>query len=239
MRRRFQYSLSSILWLTLCVALALSSVLMYRRMERAERENVMLRAEAGYLVVSDESQFHAVYVKTYERFAWRWRMFVPRGRRLVVRTYCGDVPEAGMPTIDAVATGADGDGVVITNAGRRQMISDTEFCISGSELVMNADLRQDRDGKWQLYFTFHDLRLGDVTSGGNQMYRSIPLSGAAAEIIADGRGYATTSATFGANGTESKNLDEPIVLLRHWFLGNGSQNRSQTPGIMIWVEEKK
>jgi hypothetical protein len=50
MRWRFQYSLSSIMWLTLCLALLLSSVLMYRRMEKAERENGILRGRAGYSV---------------------------------------------------------------------------------------------------------------------------------------------------------------------------------------------
>jgi hypothetical protein len=50
MRGRFQYSLSSLLWLTLCFALLLSSVLMYRRMAKAERENDILRGSAGYSV---------------------------------------------------------------------------------------------------------------------------------------------------------------------------------------------
>jgi hypothetical protein len=234
---KFQYSLSSILWLTLCVALALSSVLMYRRMEKAERENVMLRAEAAYLTVGDESQFHAAYVKSYNRFAWRWRMFVPRGRHLVVKAYFGDVPQSGMPKFDVEAAGAQGNGGAVGTADMPLMILDGRPF--DGEMVMNAELRQDKDGKWQLYLTFNDRRLSDVASGGVQSYSSIPLPDAAGKIIEGS--CATTSAIVGEKGTESKSLDEPIVLLRHWYLvgGGGSQNQSQTPGIMIWVEEKK
>jgi hypothetical protein len=52
MRGRLQYSLSSILWFTLCLALLLSSILMYRRMSKAEAENTRLRFEPAYVDVN-------------------------------------------------------------------------------------------------------------------------------------------------------------------------------------------
>jgi hypothetical protein len=48
MSGRFQYSLRSLLLLTLFLALAISSVLMYRRARKAEHENVILRFATGY-----------------------------------------------------------------------------------------------------------------------------------------------------------------------------------------------
>jgi hypothetical protein len=50
---KFQYSLSSLLWFILCSALLLSGILMYRRMEKAERENQLLRHSAGYSIESE------------------------------------------------------------------------------------------------------------------------------------------------------------------------------------------
>jgi len=48
-RRKYQFSIRSLLLLTLIAALAVTSLLMYRRMADAERELVKLRNEAGYL----------------------------------------------------------------------------------------------------------------------------------------------------------------------------------------------
>jgi hypothetical protein len=59
MHWKFQYSLSSLLWFTLCLALVLSSVLMYRRMAKAELENGLFRASAGF-TKEDEPAFFQV-----------------------------------------------------------------------------------------------------------------------------------------------------------------------------------
>lgn len=58
MGRNFQYSLSALFCFTLCLALAISSILMYRRMEKAEKENSILRSSAGYDVKAEPVMVH-------------------------------------------------------------------------------------------------------------------------------------------------------------------------------------
>ena len=71
---KFQFSLSSLLWFTICCALLVSSVLMYRRMSKAERENEIMRKWEGYskedkpvfiCVNSSEVTVDVVYHVTY------------------------------------------------------------------------------------------------------------------------------------------------------------------------------
>lgn len=217
MRWKFQYSLSSLLWFTLCLALMISSFLMYRRMEKAEKENLILRREAGYLTVGDERLVHAVNLKTYDPFAWRWRFFVPPKHGFIVKAWCGDIPATGMPKIEGEVMSAEG--------------------VAG-EMVLNAVLRQNKAGKWEVYLTFRDQKLDDITTGNVERHASIPLPDVSAKIISE-KSYGTTSVIFGAEKTDSRSLDQPIVLLRHRFLLNGSGMTEPMPGIIIWLEEKK
>jgi hypothetical protein len=216
-RWKFQYSLSSLLWFTLCLALVLSSVLMYRRMEKAEGENSILRQEAGYLVVGDERLLHAVNIKTYDPQAWRWRFSVPAGRRFEVKAYGGEIPTVGMPKIEGQA------------AGTRDV---------AGEMVLNAALRQDKDGKWELYFTFRPQKLDEISTGGVEYHASIPIPKSAVRTSAEAN-FASNSEIIGLGGAVSQTMDKPIILLRHRFLRNPPSTTNTEPGIMIWLEEKK
>jgi hypothetical protein len=212
MKWKFQFSLSSLLWLTVCCALLLTSVLMYRRMAIAERDSAILRKDAGYLAVSDEKLFHAVSVKTYDPFAWRWRLFIPPKHKLVVKAMSGDIPAEGMPDLENMQKTANG--------------------IEG-ESILNVALRQDKNDRWMLYITMTEQ------NGQSQKYEVLPLSDSATKIITQSS-YGSTSTILGEGGAVSQTVEKPIILLKHQFLkSNPTSTPKLSPGITIWLEEQK
>jgi hypothetical protein len=220
MRWKLQYSLSSILWLTLCCALVLSSVLMYRRMEKAEWENGMLRASAGYLKIDDESRFHAVAIEAYEPLTWRWRVYVPAGHEnLNIHVACGDISDEGISALSA---------------------NPMAFVSREGEMVLNAAVRQDKDGQWFLHVTTRNDKLLDLQGGVARRDDVAPIPDSVIAALTQ-KSVGTQFDIFGrgTGGTASQKIDRPIVLLRYRFLGNGTGPADTSPGIVIWLEEKK
>jgi hypothetical protein len=219
MRWKFQYSLSSLLWFVFCFALLLTSFLMYRRMSKAEQESAILRKDAGYLAVGDENLFYAVSVKTYEPYAWRWRIYVPSGHRLSLKVASGEIAKEGIPAIPVNSS------VLYNNQ---------------NEMMLNAALRQDKDNRWLLFLT-----LGHGKSGvSGQSFDSIPIPDAVAKKNTDGNG-AYNIHFFGADGADTQAMDKPIVLLRYRLAkisatgGYGEETPDPMLGFIIWLEVKK
>jgi hypothetical protein len=225
MKWKFQFSLSSLLWLTVCLALLLTSILMYRRMVRAEAELPVLRRAAGYLAVGDEKLVYGRTVKTYEPNNWKWRLFLPAGHHFVVKVATGIIPQSGIPDIE------------------------TQECpinING-ELALTVDIHQFENNAWMMTMNYKDEILdfdrGIYYSAKSLDYSvSIPVSASVMEKFTQARGY--QSSCFGSSEIDNIAPDKPIDLLRA-RLGKMNSNGGWTssddpePGILIWLEEQK
>jgi hypothetical protein len=232
MKWKFQFSLSSLLWLTVCIALLLTSVLMYRRMCDAERrkteaeaEAAVVRKAAGYLVVGDQKLVHAHQVPTHEPFSWKWRLFLPSGHHFRINVASGDIPQQGMPNIKPL-------GLSIAARG---------------EIAVTADIHQCKDKNWEMILHYQNEKL-DLAKGIDYTYPvqgyeiTIPISTSVTEAFRENPGSECSG--FGLSGTEVSDPDKTIVLLRNRQMektGDKKWTRTKdlVPGIMIWLEEKR
>ena len=232
MRWKFQFSLSSLLWLTVCLALLLTSILMYRRMCDAERrmteaeaEAKVVRKAAGYLVVGDRKLVHGHLVPTHEPFSWKWRLFLPSGRHFRIYVASGDIPQQGMPNIKP-------QGLSIA---------------ANREIAVTADICRFEDKNWEMILHYKSEKL-DLAKGIYHDYpvpsyeETIPISASVTEAFRDNPGSECSG--FGLSGTEVSDPDKIIVLLRHRQMKKTgdkkwSVTKDSVPGIMIWLEEQK
>lgn len=217
MRWKFQYSLSSILWFTLCAALVLSSVLMYRRMTKAERNEEAYRRAAWSLVVGDERLVHGLRCKTDEPYTWRWQLYLPPDHGYRVKVAAGVTPAEGLPATpgEEYSIGTDG------------------------ELALEAVARRVKDEEWSVTLSYR-THWEDLDEG---CYRreaqAIGVARLSMKEFAD-CGWVNS---FGDSGIEVGAAGQPVVLLRDRFWerqadGSWKRGGEPSPGFMIWLEEK-
>jgi hypothetical protein len=63
--------------------------------------SALLRHETGRLSVDDPTKIHAIEVRTSEPLLWKWRVWVPQGHDVLVRSHWGSIPSTGVPTASA------------------------------------------------------------------------------------------------------------------------------------------
>lgn len=100
--RRFRFSLRTLLVGTAAVAIVIAVILAYRQaheMQLLRQENARLRNELGEILVEpgDENKLHAVSVPTSESMVWKWRIFVPTGRKIWLYVAPGELGPTGEP----------------------------------------------------------------------------------------------------------------------------------------------
>jgi hypothetical protein len=198
----------------------ISSFLMYRRMAKAERESDTLRKDAGYLAISDENLFHAVFIKTYEPHTWRWRVYIPSKCRFSLKTMNGEISEKELPAEEDIGFGSD----------------------KGGECVINAAMRQDKNDKWFLRLTCSHDKLGDMSGASRSWSTSSPISDDVANKFT-ANNIGTNYVVFGADGSASQVIDKPILLLKYRLSKTDGSGRwygtpDPMPGIMIWIQIK-
>lgn len=91
--QRTQFSLQTLALLTAIIALGVTVGMMYRELGPLREEVRRLRIEAGVLDITDASRVHAVRVETYQRKAWKWRVWCPEGRRVFVKVSTANIPK--------------------------------------------------------------------------------------------------------------------------------------------------
>ena len=212
-RWRFQFSLSTLLLFTVIVALVMASLVMYRRMKRAEEELDKVRDIAGYLKVEDENLFYAVAIQTGEPWTWRWRVFLPAGHKYSWHTESGEIPVAGMP---------HGNGASSYNSLP---------LINGTEAIVYMTLRKGLDGRWLLTLSCQATNMKDR--------QTVSVSDEIVDQILTAN--MTEEQCLGDVKAVSCKLDQPVVFLKHRIgekQPGGSWRTSQnpTPGIMVWLE---
>lgn len=95
---RPRVSLLTLFLITALVATSLSTALLWQEVGPLRRDLRRLREEIGAITIRDASRPHAIQVDTGNRHRWKWRVWVPEGRRYVVRYVHENVPAKGIPS---------------------------------------------------------------------------------------------------------------------------------------------
>jgi hypothetical protein len=98
--RKLQFSLRTCLLAIVFLAVALTSWIAYRQAQlnrRLNEENQRLRQEAGELDIEPghEDELHTLRLLNFEPLTWKWKMYVPAGRRFYLHAVGGDIPGVG------------------------------------------------------------------------------------------------------------------------------------------------
>lgn len=111
-----RFSLRFSLWTLFVLALLLSLVfsnlftswnLQKAHQEIAERESLLeakdaeiksYRQRLGILTIEDPQKVHIVALDTHQDLVWQWRVFVPTGKPLAVKSVIGKIPSQEFPT---------------------------------------------------------------------------------------------------------------------------------------------
>lgn len=121
-KRRLRFSLLNLFMLTTIAAMALVIWQLAPLREEVRR----LRNGAGELTIDDKNQVHAIGIETYHEFAWKWKLWVPAGQTIKLKTAVRDIrtDRAAFPKsardvkIDA---GAEGREVVFSLGAQMQL----------------------------------------------------------------------------------------------------------------------
>jgi hypothetical protein len=195
---------------------------MYRRTAEAEGENNILRKAAGHLVVSDEKLVYGRKLETNDPFLWKWRLFLPKGRRFVLKATTSEIPPKRLP--------------------------DTVACIcpigtwAGSEVLLAADIDHSPNGTWFVILKVEKQKL-DLAKGlccddpgSIRVWGGIPISSPTIELL---KGGGLECDFFGDLDTEAADPGEPITIMRVRPINESAPRKAPEPGVMIWLEELK
>jgi hypothetical protein len=79
------------------VGMAIVIAQLWREVGPLRAEVRHLRDEVGKLSIDDESKIHAIEVRSSEPLLWKWRVWVPQGQSVLVRSQWGNIPSSGVP----------------------------------------------------------------------------------------------------------------------------------------------
>ena len=99
-RPRPRFSLLTLVLATTIVAL---SVVLWRvgnEVVPLRAEVKRLRNEVGELVVEDETKICAIQVRTDDDLTWKWRIWIPPGKKYKLKCTAGRIPKEGFENRD-------------------------------------------------------------------------------------------------------------------------------------------
>ena len=209
--------------MTLIVALAVTSLLMYRRMSDAERELVKLRNETGYLKIEDETLFQAIAIPCEEPLTWKWRAYLPKGSNYWWHLNSGMIP----------ADGVSGSGVSSSEMRPRTQ---------GMEEIITVSIRKDPEPKNKRWLFNVTRRSAD---GSVQKRAQAPLPFPIRSWTSSSQAQMTEWRVLcGSSKPETRRRGESIILVKT------SKSASQhppvlwtafcskpQPGFAVWLEE--
>jgi hypothetical protein len=106
-RRRFQFSLATLIWLTTVVACIAAVWAMYRDLQKAKAdlraahvEVSKYRGEMGYLDVVDPGKVYARSHRKLADFKWSWRLYLPESKMFHLCTAEHQLPAKDLPSKD-------------------------------------------------------------------------------------------------------------------------------------------
>jgi hypothetical protein len=103
-RRRFQFSLATLLWLTTLVACLAALWPMYQRLRKAKEDLLSARAEISecheemsWPEVSDKTKVYARVARTWAEYSWNWRVYIPEQQSFRFCVSTSQIPVDGCP----------------------------------------------------------------------------------------------------------------------------------------------
>jgi hypothetical protein len=219
-RRRFQFSLATLLWMTTVVACLAALWVTYQNLRDTRRELLaarsviaLQRAELGYLNIADDpSKFYARGIGTAEANRWLWRIHVPENQKFDLCMATKRVLLEGLPK-------------------SCERLSLYEFCPPWGELFVEASAGPAQDGKWHLAVQVTKRSSGasaNVIASVSQECEMIPLAGRPIE----GKGGV------GVDSQQCLEPGSPLILARYREISM-RDDPQPSDGVMIWIEEAK
>ena len=120
-----------------------------RQVNRAQQmELEFLRKELRFLDTSDQDHVHIVALETHQDMVWKWRVYVPDGKKFWLKSVIGKITDRGFPH-DEVYTSIGPGEIVLTCSVARNAAGEWEQAISqdfdghgsaGTEKIPEASL---------------------------------------------------------------------------------------------------
>ena len=166
-RRQLQFRLSTILLLIVIIGLGAGQIVTMRRaldLENRNRDleaiNQKLRAEAGYLEVSDPAN-PVVLLRNLDERTWEWKVWLPAGK-WYLSGMTQDIPSKDVPKGPSVGP-IDGD----------------------REVLAYATVRKGDDGQWHFKAGMAGMEIGNVVDESNWLIRQLPKHAESVDIRGD------------------------------------------------------
>jgi hypothetical protein len=108
-RFRPRFSLLTVLLVMALVACGITIWQLWRELNPLRDEVERQRNQLGELTIRDETKTHAIQVDTLDDLTWKWRIWVPPGKKVFFHARIGEVPKEGFPKPDSVTSLDEGD----------------------------------------------------------------------------------------------------------------------------------
>ncbi|TWT48647.1 hypothetical protein [Botrimarina hoheduenensis] len=228
--RRFRFSLLNLLLLIALVACAAliyrqqqNVAAMHREVQPLRDEVAKYRNESGGLDIADPEKIYAIAMPGNTTDEWRYRVYLPEGRRYLVAYRVNDLPIGGaapqeipMPSGNTIGSTENGG-----------------YCtIEPGERIVRVALLKRNDGEWAVQFTTQQA--GSPTPGSS-------TGGNLGEGVSD-RWPEVRSRAQATGGVFGQQAFAPqlgtIVLLDHrsWDSAPGQSSADAPEGIMVWLQ---
>src|SRR5262245_4620503 len=94
---RPRFSLLSALLLMTIVGLVIVVIQLWRDIKPLRAELRRLRNEVGALSIEDPTKPHAIQVRIVDDNTWKWRVWIPEGKKYELKIATQDIPQQGFP----------------------------------------------------------------------------------------------------------------------------------------------
>jgi hypothetical protein len=101
---RPRFSLLSALLLMTVVGLAIVTAQLWWEIGPLRAEVHRLRDEVGVLSIDDPTKLCAIRVRTAEDYTWKWRIWIPEGRKYALMYSGESIPKTGIPKANGYTT---------------------------------------------------------------------------------------------------------------------------------------
>lgn len=163
---RLRLSLKSMLVAVTMIAIAFAFIQLSSELRPLRTEVQRLRDETGQLTIENRKRIHAIQIATDYPLAWKWRVYIPAGKKVRVAHQNHKIPKDGLP-----------------------QAKDTYYLSGPLEFVVKVTIDKQPDGKWRTaisrdgitsYRTFPEdaitwLTKGDSGSSLRQVGRSVSV----------------------------------------------------------------
>lgn len=127
---RLRISLKTMLFSVAIIAIVLTVWQQTAELGPLRREVRELRDETGQLTIEDAEKIHAIQMATDYPLAWKWRVYIPSGRKILLRHHVDQITKEGLPQ----------------NSGYLTLVGP-------KEVIVTVKLDQQPDGRWRCGIT--------------------------------------------------------------------------------------